>query len=209
MSTTRNLLATPLTPLAVLAGVALLPLPAPTGAAMGDASALAAGTTDDDQKTKEYTLKAAFLYNFLKYTTWPEGTFEEDDDPIVLGVIGKDPFGKILDEVLDEKEVGDHPIVVRRLERVMDVKDVKDVHALFLGEMRSKQRKALYEKLADQAVLSVGDERGMAGKDGCVASFYLKKGNVRFEVSLKAVERATLSLSSQLLKLADVVEKKR
>lgn len=161
---------------------------------------------DEKNRVKEYTLKAAFLYNFLKYTTWPEESFEKEDSPIVLGVVGKDPFGSVLDKVLEKKSVGKRAIVIRRFEKVADV---KDVHALFLGELSTKDRATLYAALAETHVLTLGDSRGMASADGCVASFFLNDGKVRFEVSTKATSRAGLTISSQLLKLAEIVEKRK
>ncbi len=162
--------------------------------------------TEDKDRTKEYSIKAAFLFHFLKYTSWPKGTFEKQDDPIVLGLVGKDPFGKVLDKVLGKKVVGKRPIIIKRFE---DISKVKGVHALFLGELTTKERSKLYAALAGQALLSIGDSYGMAGADTSVASFFLRDGKVRFEVSTKAVERAKLTISSQLLKLADIVEKRR
>ncbi len=161
---------------------------------------------DDPPRAKEYTLKAAFLFNFLKYTTWPKGTFERPDDPILLAIVGRDPFGSLLEHVLSKKKVGAHPI---RILRFKSVEEVKQAHAIFLGELSAKERASLYARLAGKPVLIIGDERGLASKDGAVASFFLKDGKVRFEVSTEAIRRAGLAISSQLLKLADIVEKRR
>ena len=95
-----------------------------------------------------------------------------------------------------------------KIVRFEKVEGVKGVHALFLGELDSGNRKKLYAKLSGQPVLTIGDEKGLAGGDTCIASFFLAEGKVNFEVSTKAIKRAGLSISSQLLKLADIVEKR-
>ncbi|MDA1266019.1 MAG: YfiR family protein [Planctomycetota bacterium] len=161
---------------------------------------------DDKARTKEYTLKAAFIFNFLKYTTWPKDTFDKEDEPIILGVVGEDAYGDLLDKVLANKQVEKRAVIVRRF---AEIGDVKGVHALLVGKLTSKERTALYARLGSSAVLVVGDEKGMAGEHTCVASFFLDGGKVRFEVSTNAIKRTGLTLSSQLLKLADVVEKRK
>ena len=163
-------------------------------------------SVDDKARTKEYTLKAAFIFNFLKYTTWPKGTFDKEDEPIILGVVGKDAYGDLLGKVLGKKKVGKHAVVIKRFEKI---EDVKDVHAHLVGKLTAKERTKLYAQLGSSAVLVVGDEKGMASEHACTASFFLDGGKVRFEVSTNAIKRTGLTLSSQLLKLADVVEKRK
>ena len=155
---------------------------------------------------KEYAVKSAFIYNFLKYTSWPKSTFKDSKQPIVLGIVGKDPFGPIIDKALKGKKVQGRSVTIRRFS---DVSKVKGVHVLFLGELSSKQRASLYAQIAGQPILTIGNRLGLAGADTCVASFYLKEGQVRFEVSLKAIERCRLKIGSGLLQLADVVEKRK
>ncbi len=171
----------------------------------GAASAVDGATWNREVQSKEYSIKAAFVFNFLKYAAWPKGTFKREGDPIVLGIVGKDPFGSLLDKALAKKKIGKRAVVIRRFQ---DVTKVERVHALFLGELPAKERSKLYALLADKPVLTIGDSRGLAGADSCVASFFLLKGKVRFEVSTKALARTKLTLSSQLLKLADIVEKR-
>ncbi|MFT7662629.1 MAG: hypothetical protein ACI87A_000845 [Planctomycetota bacterium] len=163
-------------------------------------------SSGDSNRAKEYTVKAAFLYNFLNYTTWPERTFANKDTPLVIGIFGKDPFDSIIDKVLAEKQVDKRSIIIKRFNQI---EEVQGVHALFLGEMESKLRSQLYAHLAEKPVLTVGDARDMAGKDTCLFSFYVSSGKVRFEASIDAIKRSDLVLSSQLLKLADIVEKRR
>lgn len=190
----------------LIGAAAFLASPPPTPTVVAAEAVVEPDDEDEKKRQKEYTVKAAFLFNFLKYTTWPEETFEEPDDPIVLGIAGADPFGALLDKILKDKKVGKRPIVIRRFDKVAKV---EGAHALFVGAMTRKEREALVEAHGESAVLLIGDEHGLAAADGLVASFFLKDGKVRFEVSTKASERAKLTISSQLLKLAEIVERRK
>jgi hypothetical protein len=75
----------------------------PAGAQAGDAS-----------ESSEYLIKAGFIYNFAKFVEWPANSFSQADSPIVIGVLGTDPFGKVLDRIVEDKKIGSRGFVVRR-----------------------------------------------------------------------------------------------
>ncbi len=155
--------------------------------------------------TSEYGLKAAFLYNFAKYTTWPKSAFSDKTAPIAVAIVGKDPFGKVLDQTIGGKKVGLRPF---KIERISDPAKVKTAHIVFLGSLKERERKAFMDRLKGKPVLVVADQKGLAGK-GALAGFYLDGGKVRFEISTKATKANGLTISSQLLKLAKLVDSKR
>ena len=152
-------------------------------------------------QSTEYKVKAAFLYNFAKLTTWPKGSFGSENDPIVVTVVGDDPFGKILEAVLGGKKVGKRPL---KLERVSDPAKLGKAHIVYMGKLGQRDRAALLKTLRKRNVLTIG-ERSDFTKTGGVCRFYSEKGKLRFEVNVDAVGRAQLDLSSQLLKLARIV----
>ena len=82
----------------------------------------------------EYKVKAAFLYNFAKLVEWPSNAFASAQSPFVLGVLGTDPFGKSLDEVVAGKKVHGHPVVVTRFEHRLDA---TNCHLLFISALIS------------------------------------------------------------------------
>lgn len=173
-------------------------------AVFGDSAARAAGTQRSNGD-KEYQLKAAFLLNFARYTSWPKGTFANPDSPIVFGIVGEDPFGAAIDKMLKDKKIGQRPLVVWRFSQV---KDISGVHLLFVGRQSRKEGERLQKRFARQPVLTVGDQKGMAGK-GVVAAFYLEKKRLRFEMSVKAIRDSKLAISSQLLKLAHIPDREK
>ena len=157
-----------------------------------------------DARTREYEDKAAFLLNFAKYTTWPVRAYPDKNSPFVVAVVGKDPFGKILDKALAGKKARSRPIQIKRY---ASVRQVGSPHMLFVGALDSKSKKELLKKMASTSTLVIADGPGDAGK-GTTIGFYLDRGKVRFEISERAAKAAGLSMSSQLLKLAKLVDKK-
>src|SRR5208283_2536946 len=63
---------------------------------------------------REYTIKGAFLYNFGRYVQWPATAFVDDHAPFVIGVLGTDPFGAILDEIASSAKIDGRTVVAKR-----------------------------------------------------------------------------------------------
>lgn len=147
----------------------------------------------------EYQVKAAFLYNFLKFVEWPA---ETGDAPWVIGVLGHDPFGDMLDTTVRGKIVNGRSIEVRRYVKPADV---KDCNILFVGrEEFEKLGPALQPILQRPGLLSVGETSGFL-KSGGVISFYLEENRVHFEIRSSMAHSVGLHVSSQLMKLGRVL----
>ena len=159
----------------------------------------------DDEKPAEYRVKAAVLPHFIRYTTWPKSTFKDKKAPYRLLVVGKDPFGKILDQAFHRKTFGGRAVVI---ERATKVPEKLEAHVVFAGELKAEERAALLALCADLPVLLVGEVDGFAAQGACV-NLYLDKKKVRFEINPGAAKRAGLSISSELLKLAKIVKTRR
>src|SRR5882724_10668648 len=69
----------------------------------------------DSSDSSEYLIKAGFIYNFAKFVEWPATSFAQPDSPIVIGILGTDPFGNLIDRIIENKKIGARGIVVRRL----------------------------------------------------------------------------------------------
>ena len=156
----------------------------------------------DTKRAKEYKLKAAFLYNFCLFTTWPKEAFEKEDSPIVVGVFGKDPYGSALDVAFKKKQVGKRSF---RIERYATAKDIKPCHLIFVPSGAVKQMPEALKKLKDKHTLIVGESTGFVLKGGAVG-FYAEKKKIRFEVNTAETKRRNLTISSKLLKLARIVK---
>lgn len=178
----------------------LLAAPGWTTPAVGSGSN---GPPTTDEKDTEYRVKSAFIYNFIRYTTWPKRVFEKRDSPIVVLVIGESAIRKHLGAALEDKVVDGRKIELR-YERTMPRRI--DAHVVFEGELSEKDQKKLLEACHKQPVLLSGERPGFA-KLGAQCNFYLDEGKVRFEINVDAVADSELVISSQLLKLARLIRK--
>ncbi|GAB6095271.1 hypothetical protein JCM14469_15230 [Desulfatiferula olefinivorans] len=152
-------------------------------------------------KSSEDNIKAAYLYNFAKFVTWPESVFETAESPMVCYVMADDALGSIL-ETLENKTVSGHPL---RIRRIRTLAELRDGHLLFIGEGRGRRVSAILDQVADRPLLTVGDVDGFARQGGMIG--FIRKGNtIRFQVNLGEVRRSGLVIGSRLLKLAEIVD---
>lgn len=152
------------------------------------------------EESGEYAVKAAFLYNFAKYVEWPVGSFT---DKFVVGIVGKDPFGKHLETIARQKRLHGVPIELQRFQTVEQVPPAV-CQLVFLKSERPQVLRRLVTRLQGHPVLVVTDAEGFA-KRGAAINFLLLNNKVRFEVNLEAVRRAGLTMSAKLLRLARIV----
>src|SRR5467141_4576264 len=86
----------------------------------------------DASDSSEYLIKAGFIYNFAKFVEWPAAAFAQPDSPIVIGILGTDPFGNLIDRIVENKKIGARGFVVKRLKWNTDLKDLKECKILFV-----------------------------------------------------------------------------
>lgn len=154
--------------------------------------------------SKEYQVKAAFLYNFTKFVEWPSTSFSDPTEPIVIGVLGENPFGDELENVVRGRKVNGRPLVVREFDSVADL---KGVHLVFISAAADKRMGAHTHALEREGMLTVGED--VNGHDGNeMILFTLVDNKVRFEIDQGLSDRLGLKISAQLLKLATNVRRK-
>lgn len=157
-------------------------------------------TFSQSQHEIEYRFKAVYLFNFLKFTEWPDSVFESPSSPIIIGIAGDDPFGLILDETVQSENINGRPIWVKRF-RLGD--DITACHALFISP-KAKEPSDILRRVADLPILTVVDVNN-TGTSGGEINFYLANNKVRFEVDMHALQRSGVKLSSKLLRLAKII----
>lgn len=151
---------------------------------------------------REYAIKAAYLYQFGRYVQWPSDTFPNDDTPLVIGVLGDNPFGTVLEEIARTKRIDGRPIIVRLF---ATAHEYSRCHILFLSASLSPQQKAAaIKKARKSAILLVGEEPGFAEQGG-VVNFFVDENRVRFEINVAVASEEQLKISSKLLSLAKIV----
>jgi hypothetical protein len=146
----------------------------------------------------EYEVKAAYLYNFGLFVRWPAQIAPSPSGPFTICVMGMDPFGKVLDRTVAGETIGSQSVVGRR---IVNPEEALGCRVLFISSSEETGVKAILAALGKASVLTVGDMPQFV-EHGGIIQFVTENSRVRFEINLAAAERAGLSLSSQLLKLA-------
>src|SRR5271154_5533196 len=113
----------------------------------------------------EYQVKAAFLYNFAKFVEWPDGTFANSTSALTVCVLGKDPFGKVLDDAILGKRIAGHPAM---LARAMRTQDLPECQIIFVSASDSPQLPEILRGLQGRKVLVVGESKNFAGSGGAI-----------------------------------------
>ncbi|MFZ1640357.1 MAG: YfiR family protein [Candidatus Contendobacter sp.] len=149
----------------------------------------------------EYAVKAAYLYNFAKFIEWPPGTFASADAPLRICIAGDNPFGDAL-ATLSDKTVGNHLVEVRLIPATAAL---DKCHIVFISRTESDRFKALLVKLGRLPILTVSDINDFARAGGMIGLVEADQ-RIRFDINLTATRQVSLKLSSQLLKLATIVE---
>ena len=152
--------------------------------------------------SKEYQIKAAFLFNFMQFVEWPPTVFKNADDPFRIGVLGQDPFNAALEDTVQGETISNHKIIV---EHAMQVDDLKNCQLIFISKSEKKHVAEILSALDDKPVLTVSEIEGFAERGGGI-NFYLEGNKVRFEVNPDAARHDGLKVSSQLLNLGKIIE---
>lgn len=165
--------------------------------------------------SSEYQVKAAFLYNFIKFVDWPGEDTVDGNEPIIIGIIGRDPFGDAF-KPIENKKIKEREVVVKRFKRFEELekageKDKDEPHKqieairkcqlLFICSSEKTRLEEILDLVKDHSVLTVGDTEGFLDSGGII-EFVMEEKKVRFEINVAAAKHAKLKVRSQLLRLA-------
>ena len=150
--------------------------------------------------TREYQVKAAFLYNFTQFISWSPKAFSSASSPFVIGIVGDDPFGSYLDETVAGEKVDGHPIVVQRYKAG---EKIGDCQLLFFATGSAKENAEIMNMLKDNKILTVSDNREFMQQGGIIG-LVTRNNKVKIQVNLEAAQSADLTISSKLLRLAEI-----
>jgi hypothetical protein len=157
--------------------------------------------TPRQQKDKagEYTLKAAFIYNFTKYIDWKSS---QDENEFIIGVIGPSPINDPLGEIVKTATVDNKKITIKRFSKPSDI---SFCHILFIPRNCGFPLDDILAKTNEKGMLIVSEQDGYAAL-GTAINFVIVNRKLKFEANTKAINTAGLTASSQLLKLAIIVK---
>ena len=157
--------------------------------------------TAQSGQVSEYELKAVFLFNFVQFVEWPPEAFSGAQAPLVIGVMGDDPFGRVLDETVSGETVRQRPLQIRRYR---GIDEITTCHLLFISESEAEQLDEILAALKDRSILTVSDDESFTRRGG-VIRFVVDRSKIRFQINLEAAQAARLTVSSKLLRLAEIV----
>jgi hypothetical protein len=148
----------------------------------------------------EYSLKSVFLYNFCRFIDWPDSAFAGPNDPIVIGVLGDDPFGSLLEEAVRGETFRGRSI---RLEHYRSPREVGRCHVLFVSASETSHINEILGAVAGRNIVTVGETEAFIERGGMI-SLVADRNRVRLLVNPNTLRAARLEVSSKLLRVAEI-----
>jgi hypothetical protein len=183
------------------AALALLIALAPAAATHGAVLAPSTGASQSEtERVLERRVKAAFLYRFTEFVTWPDTAFARADAPFTIVVVGRDSLADELRQITAARTVQGHPVEVRR---VSEGEVVPAAQMMFIPDSEKGRLRDWLRQAPKQALVVTESEDALS--HGSVINFILVEGRVRFEISLESAEKRSLRMSSRLLAIAQGV----
>jgi hypothetical protein len=152
-------------------------------------------------RSPEHQIKAAFLFNFAQFIEWPTNALPQPQSPLVIGVLGPDPFGSALEEIVRGETIKGHPLVIQRYRQVADL---SACHILFINEADPTKLERIFARLSGRNILTVGDAEAFTQRGGMIR-FFTEQNKIRLEINVAAAQKAGLTISSRLLRLARII----
>jgi hypothetical protein len=146
----------------------------------------------------EYQIKSAFIFNFAKFVQWPPAAFPATGAPIVIGIMGENPFHEDLARTIRNKTVDDHPLVIKLFRSPVEATNCQ---ILFISTSEKSRLPEILEALKGSSVLTVG-ETDHFNETGGMVNFFQAGTKLRFKINQEAALKAGLKISSKLLSLA-------
>ena len=155
-----------------------------------------------DSQPSEYQLKAAYIYHFAQFVEWPATAFAETNSPLVVGILGDNPFGNDLRRTVDGKVLGNHPMSVQEFHSLSQI--TNNCHILFISSSEEKKLPGILSSLHGTSTLTVAEFKHFAD-DGGMIQFDTEDARIRFEINKTVAEKSGLKMSFKLLSLASHV----
>jgi hypothetical protein len=159
----------------------------------------------DEVVSREYQVKAAMICNFAQFVEWPHEAFDSESSPLVIQIVGENPFGNVLEQLAATKQINGRSIVVKYTD---SLDKIGKCQVMFISASEQSNLPVILDKVKSQPVLTLGETDSFPGAGGMIR-FFQADGKVHFEVNLSAAEAAHLKISSKLLKLARIFQKQR
>jgi hypothetical protein len=161
-----------------------------------------AALAGQEDSVDEYRLKAAMLYNLTHFVEWPDSAYADRQAPILLCILGQDPFANSLSSTIPKGRENGRTVLVRHLQ---SDSEIPGCHILYISSSERKTAAHIFSALNRSCVLTVGEMAQFAAHGGII-QFAMEDQHVHFDINLDAASRAGLKISSKLLALAQIVK---
>jgi|SRR5215831_16855580 len=155
--------------------------------------------------SREYETRAVFLLHFARFTEWPSDAFTNKEQPLVIGVLGANPFDAFLSETVSKETVQGRKVVVAYYKRV---EETKFCHILYISQSEAQRLDGVVSVFKGKPVLTVSDIEG-ADERGVIVRFEKEHNRIKLAFNLQAMKNARLNVSSKLLKLVRFTDSKK
>jgi hypothetical protein len=156
-----------------------------------------------DRTLSEYEVKAHYLYSFPLFVEWPAQAFRAPNAPFILGIVGHDPFGSMIDSLTANATLHGRKVIVQRLNRDQDLRHCQ---VLFISRSEREHLEFILSKLVGGSVLTVSEIEGFSASGGIIGLVF-DDDRVRFEINLDTAAGAGLTVSAKLSSLARTVRR--
>ncbi|MCW3083138.1 MAG: YfiR family protein [Bacteroidetes bacterium] len=163
-----------------------------------------AGLWAQQPSSRESQVKAVFLFNFTQFIEWPAKTFPDAESPLIIGILGDDPFGNYLEQATTNEKINSHPLIIQHYKTV---DEIKKCHILFVNISNKEQLDLVFKSLEGKSILTVGDSRNFIRQGGMIR-FFTDNDKIKFQINVEVAKAAGLTISSKLLRLAEIVTSK-
>lgn len=148
----------------------------------------------------EYQVKAVCIFNFTQFVEWPTDALSPEQGPFIIGILGENPFGTYLEEVVSGEKVNGHPITVKYYK---NANEIKLCHILFIGKSDTFNSADIILSFKGKTTLTVSDLPYFL-QNGGIIRLYTKNNKIQIQINLEAAKTANLIISSKLLKMVEI-----
>jgi hypothetical protein len=159
-----------------------------------------AGNSFSQNGTAEYKVKAVFLYNFSQFVEWPASSFGSETDPFIIGVLGQNPFGTTLNDVVSGEKAKGRPISIKYYR---NTDEIKSPQILFIAKDQAGSLGDILFRLNGRNIFTVSESANFLSRGG-IMWLFTKGSKVGLMINIDAAKSAKLEISSKLLRSAEI-----
>src|SRR5215211_7030088 len=150
------------------------------------ASVHGATATVGTSRANEYRVKAAIVYNIARFIDWPAAAFATGSSPVVVCVVGVDPFGSTLEDTLEGRTVRGRPVMISRSHNL-----IPGCHVVFIAYSEQKRIDDIVSQLGTMPILSISEIDRFTDRGGIIG-LTTEGDRVQFDINASAADRAKL-----------------